>query len=658
MLPAGGASSSSAASSAAKQKRAATDPWLHAWHDPVAGISTPSSCVRLADLDGDGDAKLLVADSDKKLKIFKGTALVAEYQLLDVPVALAAFYTDASLPRAPAIAVASGSFVFIYRNLRPYFKFTLPQVPVHAAEAAVWAQLRADTLGVGEAQARLADLRDNGMAGLPQGGAGEGGAGGDEEEERKEGAGAASGGARGGGQEAAAAAAAAAASRGGSILLTSRSQDLLALAETSPPGSADAAAFVASHKHAAPAQQTVATCMETLAKDSAEADAISCLVIGTEAGTVLVLDPAGSKVRVAVQLRGVPVLLAVTGLFDVDYRIVAACRDGCVYTIKNGKVGATPIELAAQPCALVRQEKQILVGCMDGTLHCYHIKGKKEWSLRLAAPISAMAGMRVERSTAVSALLVATRDGATALYRGRRELARFASGTHVTAMRFGHFGREEASLVLLHRNGSLTIKMLQRRADLAAPTDAPGPPPEQDVPLNIPSKTRLYVEQTQREREQATDMHRAFQRDLCRLRLNAARAYVKVIGDGHGVVAATGGGGGAGGAGGAAALRLTARVLGLGPRFRIKLSVQNVGASALTNVPLACAYNHAMYRLPRGLHRIPLLIPGLLLHHDIDVECVEGASGADIIRVLVCSTSSCVPLVSAVVQMPIMDAVA
>ena len=119
-----------------------------------------------------------------------------------------------------------------------------------------------------------------------------------------------------------------------------------------------------------------------------------------------------------------------------------------------------------------------------------------------------------------------------------------------------------------------------------------------------------------------------------------------------------GGGGGAGGAGGAAALRLTARVLGLGPRFRIKLSVQNVGTVALTNVPLACAYNHAMYRLSRGLHRIPLLIPGLLLHHDIDVECVEGASGADIIRVLVCSTSSCVPLVSAVVQMPIMDAVA
>jgi Bardet-Biedl syndrome 1 protein len=53
----------------------------------------------------------------------------------------------------------------------------------------------------------------------------------------------------------------------------------------------------------------------------------------------------------------------------------------------------------------------------------------------------------------------------------------------------------------------------------------------QDVPLNVPKKTKLYVEQTQREREQAVDMHRIFQRDLCKLRLSTARAYVRVLTD-------------------------------------------------------------------------------------------------------------------------------
>ena len=51
------------------------------------------------------------------------------------------------------------------------------------------------------------------------------------------------------------------------------------------------------------------------------------------------------------------------------------------------------------------------------------------------------------------------------------------------------------------------------------------------MPLNVPKKTKLYVEQTQREREQAVDMHRIFQRDLCKLRLSTARAYVRVLTD-------------------------------------------------------------------------------------------------------------------------------
>ena len=49
-----------------------------AWYDPVAGISAYSSCIRLADLNGDGDYKLLIADHQRKLKIYKGTTLLSE----------------------------------------------------------------------------------------------------------------------------------------------------------------------------------------------------------------------------------------------------------------------------------------------------------------------------------------------------------------------------------------------------------------------------------------------------------------------------------------------------------------------------------------------------------------------------------------------------
>lgn len=47
--------------------------WLNAYTDPVAGLRAMSPCVRLADTNSDGEYRLLVADLDRKLKVFKGT---------------------------------------------------------------------------------------------------------------------------------------------------------------------------------------------------------------------------------------------------------------------------------------------------------------------------------------------------------------------------------------------------------------------------------------------------------------------------------------------------------------------------------------------------------------------------------------------------------
>merc|ERR1712176_1169335 len=106
-------------------------------------------------------------------------------------------------------------------------------------------------------------------------------------------------------------------------------------------------------------------------------------------------------------------------------------------------------------------------------------------------------------------------------------------------------------------------------------TTTPGPPPEQDIPLDVPKKTKLYVEQTSRERDQAIDMHRTFQRDLCKLRLSTARAYVNLLGAGHGTMSSAGG----------HQMRLNAQVVGVGPQFKIIVRVQNAGANAVHDVP-------------------------------------------------------------------------
>eukprot|EP01042_Synura_sphagnicola_P020773 gene20773-26382_t len=99
--------------------------------------------------------------------------------------------------------------------------------------------------------------------------------------------------------------------------------------------------------------------------------------------------------------------------------------------------------------------------------------------------------------------------------------------------------------------------------DAAAGNGTLGPPPEQDIPLPVPKKTKLFVEQTQRERDHAAEIHRALQRDLCKLRLTTARAYVQTLTDG--LMTAAGGG------------------IGSGAAQDIRISVQNSGSHTFTS---------------------------------------------------------------------------
>jgi Bardet-Biedl syndrome 1 protein len=76
-------------------KKPAKSPWLSAYHNSVAGIRAYSNCMALVDVYGDGDSKLVVADSDRRLKMYKGSSLHGEQAILGVPSAISFFYSGA-----------------------------------------------------------------------------------------------------------------------------------------------------------------------------------------------------------------------------------------------------------------------------------------------------------------------------------------------------------------------------------------------------------------------------------------------------------------------------------------------------------------------------------------------------------------------------------
>uniref|UniRef100_A0AAY3ZZ13 Bardet-Biedl syndrome 1 n=1 Tax=Denticeps clupeoides TaxID=299321 RepID=A0AAY3ZZ13_9TELE len=415
--------------------------WLDAHYDPVANLYTFTSCVALADLHGDGENKLVVGDlgtglCNMKLKVYRGTGLLSENTLLDLPTGLVSFLMEQHEPRTPAVAVASGPFIYVYKNLRPYFKFTLPPLEVNPLEQDLWSQAKEDMIDPMSLKEMLESIRDK--ADIP---------------------------------------------------LSARSLRFLML------DLQEMVTFVNLHKEQPIRRQTVITCINTLKKNMADEDAVSCLVIGTESKDVYVLDPEA-------------------------------------FTILSKDV--------------------------------------------------------------------------------------------VTSICFGRYGREDGTLIMTTKGGGLIVKILKRTAVFDERDTAPGPPLAQSIRLNVPKKTKLYVDQTMRERENAVAMHRAFQMDLSRLRLAAARAYVKALESSLTPMSASL----------SEPLKMNAVVQGLGPSFKLTLNIQNTAASRpVMNLAICFLYDEKLYSMRTAFFKIPLLVPGLNYPIDTFVECLSDKGISDIIKV-------------------------
>jgi len=167
------------------------------------------------------------------------------------------------------------------------------------------------------------------------------------------------------------------------------------------------------------------------------------------------------------------------------------------------------IELETQPCGVVVIEKTIIVGCMDNVIHAFalkvkncrslrsasqlavfasqHTQGKKQYSIYLPDPIASMCLLELKRQECQGSICMFScsstcpclrmSPGADCCDSHRRssavqQKALGCNSSHAhfcvlrhflavqvknqdipTAMRFGPYGREEATLVLAFKSG-------------------------------------------------------------------------------------------------------------------------------------------------------------------------------------------------------------
>ncbi|KAF7234913.1 hypothetical protein EG68_11492 [Paragonimus skrjabini miyazakii] len=129
------------------------------------------------------------------------------------------------------LAVASGPNLYVYRNLKPYFKFKLPLLELCAEEEDAWRRAEKGDICPDELFKELENLHRN------------------------------------------------------SAQLTVRSLKFLKLKPT------ESYAFFETYRTVPLKRQTTATCMTKMYRHQSSPDAVQCLVVGTEDGALYIIDP-------------------------------------------------------------------------------------------------------------------------------------------------------------------------------------------------------------------------------------------------------------------------------------------------------------------------------------------------------------------------------
>ncbi|XP_013919004.1 PREDICTED: Bardet-Biedl syndrome 1 protein [Thamnophis sirtalis] len=289
-----------------------------------------------------------------------------------------------------------------------------------------------------------------------------------------------------------------------------------------------------------------------------------------------------------------------------------------------------------------------MVACSDETLRGYNQKGKKLWAVKLSAnPITL--GFMDGKLQSFQAVLVALANREIHVYRDKNLVNVIQVPDVVTSIVFGHYGREDNTLIMTTQGGGLIIKILKRTSTFHKGDATAGVLVTQSAKLNMPKKTKLYVDQTLRERESGAAMHQVFQTDLRRIRLTAARAYARALECSMGPISESL----------QEPLKLNAVVQGMGPTFKLCLNLQNMSESrAIANLLICFIYNENHYSVERPFFKAPMLIPGLNYPLATFVECLSDQAISDVIKVFVVKEGNSQPLLTAHISMPVSEGLA
>lgn len=226
-----------------------------------------------------------------------------------------------------------GPSILFYRNMKPYFKYTVPSLMIEPLEVEVWKKMPSD-LPI-HYEKHINDLKTLNIS-----------------------------------------------------QMSSLSQKLIKLPDD------EREAFIRENAEPKLERLPAIVAMTTIFKGIEEEKCPNCLIIATEASDILIMDVQSfnlvHQARVC-NFKATPDLISASGSYQSDFKVVITTREGSLCILrKNWLEGREIVKLASPATAMCLLQIDQTIVVLSNSLMCYSKKGKMLWSMAMPEPVLCM----------------------------------------------------------------------------------------------------------------------------------------------------------------------------------------------------------------------------------------------------------------------------
>ncbi|XP_057381177.1 Bardet-Biedl syndrome 1 protein-like [Daphnia carinata] len=357
-------------------------------------------------------------------------------------------------------------------------------------------------------------------------------------------------------------------------------------------------------------EQVEITQLAALSRSTPDVSCSSLLLVGTGHNSLLIIDPQTFNAISRIELADVPTSIKSSGYYDMEAIILVGTPDAGVFILRSDQKPLQPKPFLPPRSPIVEiafNGTTIAIATSDYTIRYYTLQGQELRKIVVDTFILAIAWIQPTNQD-LCLLAVSLSNGQVHFYRQGILIEQLHFKTSIVSMTFGRYGREDGTLVMVSKDGELFVKILNRGYKMAQQTD-----------LNVsskpsisickrkalgPAKTKLFVDQTMREKEDPAKMYQLFQEGMCRLHLRALREWLNFSSSAKADVEQL-----APVPEESRCLHLVAKLLGTGSRFMLHLLLQNISDQVIDSLTVMLQITDGKLVLERSSAKISLMLP-------------------------------------------------